>query len=624
MASRVVRALVVLYVIATAIHIGLVVAHEPFAFDAWNVARDTEARPFSGQNFYDYLSSQYLHSNPRLGQWFAYLAYKLEEFAVIATPLAYLALALAVTVLGLGRWPSRRSGRDFALFALALGSLWFALPRIGMLLFCRAYATNYVYTAALQLWFLVPLRLGWWPFERAKPWVTIPYFVFGVLAGMCNEHTGPTLALAVLGYAVWRQRSTGRRPNLAWAGALGVVVGFAVIFFAPGQRTGRYDGLMEQVGLVERLLQRAVTGNLDIYRDFVIGAAPVLGLIAIALVLSRADAPEGELATRRRDALRMLGLALLAGSLITATVFVSPKLGARFYLHSCALVLAAFVAIADATLTTPRRLAPFVALAVAASISAGVRTIPLYLRRHDASVERLASLEATPRGAVFTAASFDQVEDSWWFLGDDFRDIKKRELIKDYFDLGGVIFRAVDIEAPLGVSDVRLVARGALSPDGAGTIDDHGGLQLGSFRGIDLKATHVAVRAALEDLRRRIHAGHARLDQLELSVAFVGSAPELPRKRLVVARWTPEGYEGWAGVIRRGGVGKTRSVKLPPELAAQDFEIFIYQVGSEARRLGTTRDRALEYVPWARGAYWALACRPGADECFVIAATRLR
>ena len=121
MVTGVLRMMFVAYVVATAVHIGVVMAHEPFAFDAWNLAVDTGAEPFSLSNFFEYGIGQYTHSNPRVGQWFTYLAYKLEYFAVIATPLVYLALALAVTVLGLGRFPSWRRGRDLALYAIALG-----------------------------------------------------------------------------------------------------------------------------------------------------------------------------------------------------------------------------------------------------------------------------------------------------------------------------------------------------------------------------------------------------------------------------------------------------------------------------------------------------------------------
>ena len=127
-APRVLRVLFVAYVVATAVHIGLVMAHEPFAFDAWNIAVDTRAEPFTFGRFLDYGLFEYTHSNPRIGQWLTYLAYKLEYFAPIATPIAYLGLALAVTVLGLGRFPGGRRagggrtvGRDLALAAIAIG-----------------------------------------------------------------------------------------------------------------------------------------------------------------------------------------------------------------------------------------------------------------------------------------------------------------------------------------------------------------------------------------------------------------------------------------------------------------------------------------------------------------------
>ncbi|MEO7729390.1 MAG: DUF6056 family protein [Kofleriaceae bacterium] len=609
--TRVLRVLFVAYIAATAVHIGLVLAHEPFAFDAWNMALDTHAEPFTWSRFFDYGVFEYTHSNPRIGQWLTYLAYKLELFAPIATPLAYLALAGAVSVLGLGRWPRR--GRELALVAIAIGFAWFALPRIGMIMFCRAYGANYLYGAVIQLWFLVPLRLR--PTGTAGWSACAAYLVLGVIAGMCNEHTGPTLVLFMLGYAVWRGR-IGRTPTLAWAGAVGSLAGFSAIFFAPGQGS-RYDGLATKVSLLGRLLQRGVTSNLDIFRDWMVACAPVLGLIVIAMVVARRDEPAR--ASDARDApLRLVGLALLAGTLVTATVFVSPKLGPRFFLCGAALVLAGFLAVADRALTTTRRLAPFVVLAVAASVYAGVRSLPLYFRLADASADRLARLAAAPRGSVFTAESFEQVEDSWWFLGDDFRDVKKRALIASYFDLAGVIFRAVDIEAPLGVSDVTLVPRYTVTP--ASCLDEHGGLDLGTYRGIDLASVHQAARAAIDRLRTRL-APHGRLDRLDLVVGFTGAAPKLPRPTLVVERWLPAGFEGYTAVIERQGTSKTRTVKLPTQLVGTDFEIYAYQVAGDALRLGTARDAKLTYVPWTRGAYWALACHP--TECFVIAAARV-
>lgn len=602
---RLLRVLFVAYLAATAAHLALVMAHEPFSFDAWNVALDTRAEPFTWSRWWQYGLFEYTHSNPRLGQWLTYLAYKLAWFAPIATPVAYLGLAGAVSVLGLGRWPRR--GRELALVAVAVGALWFALPRIGMIMFCRAYGANYLYGAAIQLWFLVPLRLA--PRGQAGGAACVAYAALGVLAGMCNEHTGPALVAFLVGYAWWWQRQ-GKTPRLAWAGAIGAALGFAAIFFAPGQAS-RYDGLATKVSLAGRLIQRGVTGNLDIFGDWLLACAPVLGLIVIALVIARRD-EAGRAADARDAPLQLVGLTLIAGTLITATVFVSPKLGPRFYLHGAALVLAGFVAVADRALHTTRRLAPFVILAVLASAYAAARTIPLYLRLSDQSAARLAALAAAPRGSVFTAESYEQVDDSWWFLGDDFRDVKKRELIATYFDLGGVIFRAVDLDAPLGVSDVALVPE--VWP--AACRDELGGLALGTYRGLDITAVHRAAQAAIDAARARLA---CRLERLDLVVQFAGARPALPRPRLVVDRWLPAGYESHAGAIERQPRSTTRALILPRTLAPTD-EIYIYQVSGTFKLLGPASSKSLTYVPWTRGAYWALACRP--TECFVFAAAR--
>src|SRR5262249_17358023 len=163
-------------------------------------------------------------------------------------------------------------------------------------------------------------------------------------------------------------------------------------------------------------------------------------------------------------------------------------LGPRFYLHACALLLAAYIAVADAVLVTTKRLAPFVALGVVASAFAFGSTGPMYMRLPDQSDARLAALEASHPGSGFTADAYEQVEDSWWFLGDDFRDIKKRELIARYFGLRGVIFRGVDIDAPLGVTDVRLVPHYEVDP--LSCLDEHGGLDLVGYRSHHVGSLH--------------------------------------------------------------------------------------------------------------------------------------
>jgi hypothetical protein len=604
------RALFVVYVTATVIHIGWVIAHEPFMFDAWNVAVDTQAKPFSVGRFFEYWWYEYTHSNPRLGQNFAYLGYKLEYFSVIAAPLAYVGLSLAVFVLGTGRWPCWKRGRDLALWAVAIGFIWFAVPQVGKTLFDRAYGANYFYTAAIQLWFLVPLRLR--PDGHSSWRAAVAYGVFGVVAGMCNEHTGPTLCMFMVGYAWWIHGKTQQRPNLAWAGALGAIIGFAAIFLAPGQDE-RYEGLANRVSLIGRVLQRGVIGNLEILRDLMLAAAPLLALLVIVLVAARVDGDERRVALRR--ALNLVALVIVAAVMMAVTIFVSPKLGPRFFYVSTALLLAAFIGVVDAVV--PRRgLVPLVLLAVAASTYAGFRTVPLYKRVARAGEVRMAALAAAPPGSVFVADAFEQVDDSWWFLGDDFRDQRKREMVAKYFGLGGVVFRMYDPTAPLGLSSVRLVPRYELVPPGR--LEDYGGLTLGTFKGFDIAGLLREVDVGITMLRGKL--GATQLHSLDLEVALADAKLTLPRPRLLVARWRPDRLEGYVGRIDRAGRSKIRSIRLPKELAGGDAEIFIYHVGGEARRLGTARGEALQYTPWKSGIYWVLACRP--DECWVIAASR--
>ena len=59
---------------------------------------------------------------------------------------------------------------------------------------------------------------------------------------------------------------------------------------------------------------------------------------------------------------------------------------------------------------------------------------------------------------------------------------------------------------------------------------------------------------------------------------------------------------------------------LPKELKGTDFEIYVYEVGGDAKSIGNAQSSQLEFVPWKAGTYWVLACRT--DECFVISASR--
>ena len=595
--ARILCALFVAYLVGTAVHLGFVMAHEPFSFDAWNVAVDTRAQAFSIERWFDYWAYEYTHANPRLGQSLTYLSYKLEYFAVIATPIAYLAMSLAITVLGIGRWPWRRA-RDLALWAIAIGFGWFALPELGRNMFCRAYGANYIYGAAIQLWFLVPLRLARnheARLSRRSVWL---YAFAGAIAGMCNEHTGPALIVLLAGLA-WCAYRRGEPAGLPRAGALGILVGFVALWFAPGQGE-RYDGLAERTSMVMRVIQRGAIGNLDIVRDYVVFAAPLLAVIVIALVASDRD---------KKPATRLVAIALATGLAMTVTLFASPKLGSRFYIMPMALLLAATLALVDVALS-PRRWIALVILAGAASGYAANRTVPLYARVADQSAERLAALAASRAGDVVVAEAFEQIEESWWFIGDDFRDYRKRRMVAAYFGLARVMLRGWDPKSPLGTTGIRVVARYEIGGEPRETE-----LEIAETSAPSVDVVLASAREAYDLLRR-----DRPLDRFEVVVEFVGRAPALPRPRIVVARANGGELEGYAGTIAHPGVARTRELQIPAALRDKRLEVFVVQIGSDVRRLGTTGDAVLSYTPWRTGIYWALAC--DASACWLFAASR--
>jgi hypothetical protein len=613
--ARMLRALFFIYVAFTIFHIAYVVYHEPFAFDAWNVAIDTHARPPSIERFFEFWYQQYTSSNPRIGQPMAYLAYKTVGFAEVGTPLAFLAILIGGYAFGTGRLPRLSENKDLAVLTIGIGILWIVSTNFPAYMFCRAYATNYMYLAAVQLWFLVVLRLLD-PGAPPSPFKLAGYFLLGVVAGMGNEHVGPTLLLFIVGYGVWLWRKHGKKPLLVWIGALGVFVGYALIFFAPGQ-SQRYEGLADRYTLLEQVLVRGVRANVDIYLDMLEAAAPMLAIMMLAIAIGmtterRTDLELEEARDRQRSAVGIVMWCLIAGSLITITVFASPKLGPRFYIHSMILLFGGVLGVLAAYLHRAKSFAPFVIAAVISSGVAAARTIPMYTRlAHDSDV-RLAGLAATPVGGDYTTQAWEQVVEVWWFLGDDMRDQKKQELVTKYFGLHRALFRGGDQWKILGVSDVKTTWHYEFeNPMCMDELDD---LDIRPFIGRDIRALHHAFLDAIVEIER-----FGKLLEISLTVSFTGSKPPMPSKTLYIAKWKAGVFEGYSARLRRSGRSKTREIVLDDKLEASPWDIYHVIIGEPPKLLGkSTEGKKLTYVPSGAGQYWTLACQP--DYCFVILA----
>lgn len=616
--ARILRALFYAYVAFTLVHIAYVVNHEPFAFDAWNVALDTKAKPPTVGNFFAFWHQQYTSSNPRIGQPMAYLAYKIDGVAEVGTPLAYLGIVLAAFVLGVGRWPSRKNDRDLATIAVGIGCLWIASESFPAYMFCRAYATNYVWSIAAQMWFLVPLRLHAAGLLRPP---TIPKYVgyglLGVVAGMGNEHVGPTLIVFALGYAIWTLRKK-QRAWLLWVGALGLVVGYALVFFAPGQ-SQRYEGLAERYTLFEQIIVRGFTGNIGIYLDFLASIAPLMLLMFGAMVIgliggkSETDAQFAvEQRERQRETLAFVGLVLLGCSLITMTIFASPKLGPRFFMHAGSFVLAALLGVLQTFLHRKRGWGVFIGFAVIVSVYAAARTIPLYKRMSAASDTRMSELAATTPGGVYTAVAWEPVNETWWALGDDARDQKKDELIARYFGLDRVVFRGSELWKSLGVNDVKLIMDYEFPRPMC--IDEIDKLDIQPFIGRDVGAIH---HAFLDALAKVEHLGGQRPTSVDLRVSFIGNDPPMPSKKVFVARWRDGNLEGYKARLGRIHRSKERAILIDDALKKDAWDIYLVRIGEEPRLLGKSNaGQQFGYIPWKPGIYWTLACKP--EHCFVL------
>src|SRR5215467_5379284 len=96
------------------------------------------------------------------------------------------------------------------------------------------------------------------PHSSPRTWLAPIMFVVGWCAGMGNEHTGPTAMLAMAIFLAYAYR---KRRLRIWmiAGALGLYIGYPMLFFAPGQAL-RYAGMATKSSPLHVLAERGISG----------------------------------------------------------------------------------------------------------------------------------------------------------------------------------------------------------------------------------------------------------------------------------------------------------------------------------------------------------------------------
>lgn len=402
---------------------------EPVAHDGWGHWGWHRTEGLSLGGLGHFIKESYVHNNPRLGQVLTLLLYTPGPWHSIVTPVVELALFYVLSVLVLGRRPSLRRADDALLFAAILAMTALTMPMIGHMLFYRPYTGNYLFGLVINLALLVPYRLHFESPRREAWWWAPALFVLGFAAGMCNEHTGPAFAalLALAAFGFWR-RGDG---IVAWAvaGFVGLVAGGIVLYLAPGQDI-RYQGLATQTSMLGRILDRGLTGNLEIFTVWAAWLLPLVAVVAIGVVARVVERPAPQPRNQRIAELALAGLAFA----ITATLMLSPKLGSRLYLASMVLVIAALAGWLIAQLGS-RLSRAIVAVACAAILVwAGYRLVGVYRQLDREFDARVAILEAAPDHSVARIPAYT-VTRTRWSVGDDLLIETIRNMVSSWFGL---------------------------------------------------------------------------------------------------------------------------------------------------------------------------------------------
>ena len=383
----------------------------PVLLDDWFQLRFWRDHAFGLASLWEHARYDYVHYNPRIGEVFLAVIDGSRAIHLIVTPLVQLALLPIVFAIAFARWP-RATWRDLQVLLFIQVMIWLVVPIPGIMYFYRPYATNYLWTFVITLALFVPYRLAVAP----RWWLAPAMLGLGWLAGMCNEHTGPTAMVAIVLFvaAAWRARRLR-----AWmvAGMVGLYVGYPMLFFAPGQSV-RYAGLATRATPVKLLAERGPLGCLAILRDFVVESH--LGLLVFAaavgsyLLSRRAVRPP-------RAQLITAGVLTAAAAAIVVTLFVSPTASDRVFFASGVLLVAALAVGARHLLEDRdvRRL--LVATCAIVLAYHAVRFVETSLSTRADNDDRLARLARARPGSAIVVPRYAYAEHSRWVLGDDFQ-----------------------------------------------------------------------------------------------------------------------------------------------------------------------------------------------------------
>ena len=398
----------VAFVAAMLVVHGVVAAWSPLQDDDW------KQWMWSARHGTDSLWS-WLAGHHTIADVLAYVLAHATWFHVIVSPLAQLALVIGAFAVAMRRLP-RLDSWDDVLGVIALSAmLWIAQPRAGFTFFHRSHVAWHVYGCALAVWTLAPFRCGWRPRGATTVLLAVAAFLVGTTTRQIATPMLIGLALVVRG----GERARWKTAALAALFA-GTVVGYLT---APPIEIGKavYRGVDQALINLDRPMR-------DGAQLVVLVLLLALAKLAIASVRPGASAPAPEVPDAR-VALRWFWLwfAICVASLFgpaysDATVLpaaVALSIGAAPFVPWLVSVRLVRIAIA--------------VIAVGLHVVMWATALVKYAAIHDEYRDRMARIDATPKGEIAVVHPYAEIQPTWWFFGEDwFRPTRQLVAIEGF------------------------------------------------------------------------------------------------------------------------------------------------------------------------------------------------
>ncbi len=297
-----------------------------------------------------YINS-YLKVNPRIGEFFTTLSYASDWHGVVINTASVLLLVLLIFAYLCKRLPRTHRLDDWFQLNIILALLWLCLPLVGLMFFFNPFVTNYLLGFAFLMLFALPYyryvnKLDPGVSNTILSWILL--FLGGIVAGMSNEHTVPAVLIILSGALIWRHRLGRRLEIWQWIGMCGLLLGYLLLYFAPGQgkRYGGegqhlYDNLLEKLSSIPELISRlwSLPGILSL----LLGALLLYSLIRYFIVRRETPQNPSELRQLLVNCLSFLVIAHIS----IAILFISPRQGDKLFMGPVLLMIMAFLLLAN-------------------------------------------------------------------------------------------------------------------------------------------------------------------------------------------------------------------------------------------------------------------------------------